>query len=89
MADAKIVLAHHPQVILEEQIVVSMDAARQRVFDGDKPEIAIAADNGFKDQLKRLAWNGDYLFHAEIGADGGLGVSAGFTLESDAHKKLI
>ena len=54
--DAYLDFAHDRQVIAQEQIIVTMDTARQRIFNGDEPPLGGTVRNRIKNRLEGLTW---------------------------------
>ena len=81
------VLAHHRQVVLQEQVVIAVDTARQRVFDRDQAALALAADDAREDPLERFARDRRVL-GTEMLEHRGFRIRAGLTLECDLHAWL-
>jgi hypothetical protein len=68
----------------QQQIVVAMDTARERVLNGRRPAIDVARFDSLEQQIKRLAWNWLNPL-AEIGNGRCLRIRAAFALKRDSH----
>ncbi len=66
-----------------------MDAAGQRILDGDKAVIDPALADCGKDQLEGFAGHRDNCLVIEVFEDGCLGIGAGFTLKGNLHVLII
>ena len=75
-------LAGNPQLVLEQQVVVMVNAARQRVFDGDQPTIDLPAFDRREHQVKKIYSGGSGQKGLKcLTQGGGLGIRARLALE--------
>ncbi|GAB4489615.1 MAG: hypothetical protein Fur0016_07000 [Anaerolineales bacterium] len=83
MPHAQKMLTYNVQMVTKEQIIILMDTARERIFDGNQRGLRPATCYRFKDRIKTLARF--RLDGAKILKNGLLTISPRFTLKSDSH----
>ena len=87
VAHPQLHLAHHPQVVVEQQIERLVDRSGLRVLDGQQAEGGAAVLDGPEDILEGRAGEGAHL-RAEVLEDRLLRVRAGLSLERDGVEHL-
>src|SRR5690554_6125085 len=83
MAHTQKILPGDVQIMTQKEIVVLVNASRQRILDGDQARIRSCMNDGFKDHIERLT--GLRLHLTEEIEDRLFTVRAGLTLESNFH----
>src|SRR5690606_28488963 len=84
--DVKLRLANDVQRVPQQQVVVAVDAPRQRVLDGDQPQRRVPRLDACKHLVKRAV--GDGFSVRQQAAHGHLGVGPSLALKGHAHRRL-
>jgi hypothetical protein len=52
MSHSQKILADNMQIVAQKQIIILMDAASQRIFNGDQSNLTRLGHNGIKDHIE-------------------------------------
>ena len=83
MRDDQLHLADDGEVVLEQQVVVAMDAAADGVLHGQHAVSGAALIHGLEDELEALA--GEQVGVVRVAKRGGLAIGPRLALIGDAH----